>query len=331
MVGALVFVLSGPNTDEAARQKSLSALGSDAAVSPLDQLSSADIAVHLSRVAQFEEAVSVTNQADSVNAELVFTPTDDEVVAKPQVIATALKSRKDIQKYTSQSGDTISGLAAKFGVTSDSIRWSNNLTSENIPAGRELWIPPVNGIVYVVKSGDTPDSLAQQYRANRDLIIAFNDAEVSGLPVGERILIPDGVKSAPRSTSGFAFGISAIYGYNGYDYGFCTWWVAKRRADIGRPLPANLGNACTWASRAAAAGIGVGDVPAAGAAIMTKGGCLGHVGFVEEVLPDGSIWVSDMNSRGQVSKDNPAPAGGWGRVSWRHVMPGQFGRFKFIY
>lgn len=334
LITVVAFVAKSPSGSGAIRQSNI-ASNSSGVSNPLDQVSSADIAVHVARLTNMYQATSVVNNADTVNAEATLASSSgDTIIAKPQVVSTSLKSIKDLQKYTTASGDNVTSLAERFGITSDSIKWSNNLTSNNIPAGRELWIPPVNGIVHTVASGDTPDNLASKFRANKDAIIAFNDAEISGLKVGQQIVIPDGTKvtaSVAVNTRSFAFGSSAVYGYNGYDFGWCTWWAAKRRADIGKPVPTNLGNACTWASRAVLAGISVGDTPASGAVIMTRSRCAGHVGFVETVNGDGSIWVSDMNSRGQVSPTNSAPAGGWNRVSWRLVPPSEFSRYKFIY
>jgi surface antigen len=333
------FVVKSPSTGKVIRQNSSAIIGGGSEVSPLDELSSADIAVHVAKLAKLEETTSVVNYADTINTQLAITPADEKVVAKPQVVATATKSRKDIRQYTTVAGDTISAIATKFGVTSDSIRWSNTLTGNTVAAGKVLWISPISdGIVYEVKSGDTPDSLATRFRANKEQIIAFNDAEVSGLPVGQRVVIPNGSVQAAATTANYGFGggfawggYTAIYSNNGYDYGWCTWWAAKRRADIGRPVPSNMGNACNWVRSAQLAGIPTGSTPANGAVIFTKSGCWGHVGFVEEVLPDGSAWVTDMNSHGQVSKTDSRPAGGWNRVSWRLVTPDQFGRFYFIY
>lgn len=247
-------------------------------------------------------------------------------------MATSSSSFREIQSYTAKSGDTISALAAKFGVSSDSIRWSNALgATDAIPAGKQLFMPPRgrNGIVYVVKSGDTPDSLSTRYRSNKDALIAFNDAEVGGLKVGQRIVIPDGIQPAARgagqagvfSSGSFAWGgFSAVYGSNGYDYGYCTWWAATRRAQIGRPIPSNLGNASTWKVLAQRAGLAVGSKPATGAVIWTPPrDYYGHVGFVEEVLPDGSVKVSEMNTAG------------WGRVSYKTLTPAQAAGYSYIY
>jgi surface antigen len=322
---AVVFlVIKSPNSDSNVRQSAVAGAAPTAA-GPLDQLSSADIAVHVARMTSLPEAVAVTNQADSEATQLAITATENKVVAKPQVVTTSLKSAKDIKSYTTVNGDTLSSLASKFGVTSDSIRWSNGLSSEKIPAGKQLVIPPVSGVVYTVKSGDTVDSLAQKYSSSKDQILADNDAEVSGLKVGQRILIRGGIQPVARTASvyvntSFSFGGgSATYGYNGYDYGYCTWYVANKRLAAGSPMPTNLGNASTWAVRAAAYGLATGRRPQVGAAIVTSTSGAGHVAYVERVNDDGTIWVSEMNSHGQVSIDNPAPAGGWGRVDFKLI------------
>lgn len=296
---------------------------------PLDKLSSADIAVTAARVTGLAESLAVKNQADSVTAELTVAPADTTVVAKPQSVATAFKSRKDIKAYTVVAGDTVAAIAAKFNVTSDSIIWSNGLSGNTVNAGVILAIPPVNGIVYKVLAADTVDSLAQKYRANRDQIVAYNDIELTGLQVGEQILIPNGQQPAPVVVS-FS-GIAAFGGYNGYDFGFCTYYAAKRRADLGNPVPSNLGNANTWAGRAAAFGIPTGAVPRAGAVAMKHSGAPGHVGIVEAVNDDGSFWISEMNSSGQRSMTDPTPWGGWGRVDWKIIPASQVATYTYIY
>ena len=291
---------------------------------PLDKLSSADIAVHVARITRLDESVAVVNHADSVNAQLAVAPAEEVIVAKPQIVTTALKSKKDIVIYVSVAGDTVTSLAQKYNVTSDSIRWSNGLSGDSISAGTELAIPPVNGIVYKVKEGDTIDALANRYNVNRAKLIEMNDAEISGLIVGERIILPDGIQPVVRTYYSGTYNSGSYrpaYGPgNGYDYGWCTWHAANRRQQSGNPLPSNLGNAISWYSLAQRAGLGVGAEPRAGAVIWHANmGGLGHVAYVESVNSDGSILVSDMNY----------PY--WGRVTTRTVTPDAFGSYRFIY
>ncbi len=305
------------------------ALSASIDINPVDQLSSADIAANVARVTQVAEATSVINNADSVDTELSITPADSTAVAKAQAVATSSKSRSDIVEYVVQEGENVASIAAKFNITSDSIMWSNGLRSNNVAAGTKLLIPPINGIVYTVRDGDTPESLASRYRTGSDQIIAFNDIELTGLRVGERIVIPNGTLPAPVVVSR---PIQAVYGYNGYDYGWCTWYAAQRRAQLGRPVPANLGDAWTWDDRAAAAGLRVDRNPAPGAVAVTASTRRpGHVAIVEVVNADGSIWISEMNSRGQVSMTDSRPAGGWGKVDWKLISADQARSINYIH
>ncbi|MDB5175533.1 MAG: hypothetical protein JWM81_391 [Candidatus Saccharibacteria bacterium] len=310
VLGAVaVFVLHSPNTSVAANSLVTQRQATAGAVNPLDQLSSTDIALTIARLNNLPEATAITNQADSQASELTMAPTSNNVIAKPQVVSTALKSRADIQSYTTVAGDTIPSVASKFGVTSDSIRWSNALSGDAVAASVTLTIPPVNGIVYTVKPGDTPDTLAAKFKANKDQIIAYNDAEINGLVAGTKIIIPNGVQAAPAvaarvaassNVTSYAFGgSSAIYGYNGYDFGYCTWYVANRIS-----VPSNWGNANTWDNLAPLDGWTVSTTPRAGAIGQTDRGSEGHVAYIEAVSDDGTmIKYSDMNG-----------LAGWGRV-----------------
>ncbi len=268
--------------------------------SPLDQVSSTDIALTVALLDSLPEATAITNQAQSQAAETAMTASSDTVVDKPQVVATALKSSADIQAYTTKANDTVSSLAAQYGVTSDSIRWSNDLHGDAIPTGTTLKIPPVNGIVYIVQAGDTPDSLATKFQANKDKIIAYNDAEIKGLAVGQQIIIPDAIKvtvtraAYSSNSAGFPWGgYSPVYnGSNGYDWGYCTWYVAKELGNV----PSNWGNANTWAYYAARSGWDVSVTPSVGAIAQTSAGAEGHVAIVEWVSDDGTqMRYRDMN------------------------------------
>jgi surface antigen len=314
-----VIVLHNPKTTgQSAAPAVLSSSETEDVANPVDQLSSADIALTVARLNALPETTAITNQAQSQAAEVTSASTNDNVVAKPQVVATALKSRADIQQYVTQPGDTVASVAAKFGISSDSIRWSNNFAGDGVPIGVAIIIPPVNGIVYTVKAGDTADSLAAKYHASRDQILAYNDGEISGLHVGEQIIIPNASQSGAAATAASAVAGSAstsfpwgggapIYGgYNGYDYGYCTWYVANML-----PVPNNWGNANTWDNLARVSGWTVSGTPRAGAVAQSNRGYFGHVALVQEVSADGTmIKYSDMNG-----------IAGFGRVGYSGWTP----------
>jgi murein DD-endopeptidase MepM/ murein hydrolase activator NlpD len=110
------------------------------------------------------------------------------------------KPRGEIAEYRVQAGDTVSGIAQKFEVSIDTIRWANDLESiAAIKPGQILKIPPVTGVVHKVKKGDTVYSLAKYYQTEAQGIVDFpfntfvND-EAFELAVGQVLTIPDGVK-----------------------------------------------------------------------------------------------------------------------------------------
>ncbi len=111
-------------------------------------------------------------------------------------------------------------------------------------------------------------------------------------------------QSRPRAAAPAPRGSSAG---NGYVYGYCTWYVKSVRSD----LPNNLGNANTWAVRAAAQGYATGSIPRAGAVAVATTGYM-HVAYVTGVNGDGTVNLSEMNYRG------------WGVVSSRTAPASQF-------
>lgn len=113
------------------------------------------------------------------------------------------KPRSEIIDYKVESGDTISTIAQKFGISSDSVKWANDLIDDSIKPGQVLKILPVTGVSYSVKSGDTLESVAKKFSAEQQPILdfPFNDVpDDLSLKVGQILIVPDGVppQTAPR-------------------------------------------------------------------------------------------------------------------------------------
>lgn len=85
----------------------------------------------------------------------------------------------DSQLYTVASGDTLSGIASKFGVTVDEIVSANGIADPNlIYVGQRLSIP-IGGTastkhVYTVQSGDTLSGIASKFGTTYQAIAAAN-------------------------------------------------------------------------------------------------------------------------------------------------------------
>ena len=127
----------------------------------------------------------------------------------PDTSATG-QPREEIEYYQVKGGDTISTIANRYGISTDTILWANGLTDKDlIKPGQTLTIPPVSGVLYKIQKGDTVASLAKKYKADENSILEFNQlADASAIEVGDQMMIPGGQVEPPpapkKSTSGFA-------------------------------------------------------------------------------------------------------------------------------
>ncbi len=240
-------------------------------------------------------------------------------IAKPVLSEARVSTnqpKNNVQEYIVQNGDTLSTIANSYGLTTDTLRWANNIQDpDSVKPGDKLLIPPVNGVLYVVQNGDTLDSITNAFSGSKSMIIAQNDLYGEDVKAGMRIMIPDGVgpdvqKPKPAPTQEVQYSGSS---YNRFPYGWCTWYVASRRN-----VPWS-GDAWQWYGNAAADGYSVGSRPAAGAIMVTWESGIGHVAYVESVNNDGSWNVSEMNYVG------------WGITSRRTIRPGGVPLIGFIY
>lgn len=244
-----------------------------------------------------------------------------------------------VKIYTVADGDTVSGIATKYGITVNTILWANDLDNpDQIKPGDQIFILPVSGLSYAVKAGDTLASIGATYKADTDKIISFNNLPANGeVAAGDVIIIPDGQKDEPTprpaldqnglsrreyatTGGGTATDISGSKTLSGkagtghrFPYGWCTWYVSQKRY-----VPWS-GNAGTWLYKAKALGYKTGKSPQAGAIMVTtENRFYGHVALVEKVKGD-TITVSEMNYQG------------WGKTSRRTLSASSRAIKGFIY
>ncbi len=120
--------------------------------------------------------------------------------------------RREIKEYLVRPGDTLSGVANKFGISLETILWVNNLTRNScLLPGQKLTILPVSGVTHLVKKGETVSAIAERYQADVLEIINFNRLSEGGeVFVGDLLIIPNGrmpskplVYSTPMASSYF--------------------------------------------------------------------------------------------------------------------------------
>ncbi len=261
-----------------------------------------------------------------------------DTLIKPLGLSQASMPAQRATVYTVRSGDTVYGLARRFGVSIESLAWANGLTAtsiQHLKTGQKLWIPATNGVLYTTAKGDTVTSIAQRFHVSMQSILAYNLFTNPGvLPPGTKIMVPGATEKlvnwiqapappAPTAPPPAPTGYSQVTGGytsappgpwpNHFYFGQCTWYVATLRY-----IPW-FGNAWQWYGNAQAYGYPVGQRPEVGSIMVTWESSYGHVAYVEAVYPDGSWLVSEMNYVG------------WDMVDTRHIYPGQVPLIGFIY
>jgi surface antigen len=331
VLGILGVVVLGYKQPVEASSSQLASSVLDQEATSIDQIAAANVASSVAQTLNLSVQDNVQNLAVSLNAKTELAQTTTTFISKPQIVQQD-SGRRGIIAYTSANGDTVQSVAAKYGISEDSVRWANNLTTDSIPGGRSMQLPGVTGVVYTVKAGDTAGTLASKYQADADRILSYNDLELAGVQAGQKIVIPGGIlpenerpgyRAVASSYSGGVTvgGRVGSFGGNGYVRGYCTWYAYNRRAEIGKPIGGNWGNATTWATYARADGFAVDKNPRAGDVFQVSGGWggLGHVGVVERVNADGSITVSEMNYAG------------WNVISSRTISASQVSSYNYIH
>ncbi|MDT7885055.1 MAG: M23 family metallopeptidase [Thermoflexus sp.] len=111
------------------------------------------------------------------------------------------RPRRGIITYTVQSGDTLFGIAEKFKLRPETILWANYDVLQDDPhmleIGQVLNIPPVDGVLHVVKEGETLEAIAQKYNVSPEAIrnAEWNGLQDGGEPqVGQVLIVPGGTR-----------------------------------------------------------------------------------------------------------------------------------------
>lgn len=138
----------------------------------------------------------------------------------------------------------------------------------------------------IAEKGRLQPLYAQQYAQAVDNLIKSWSAPVARVNGG----YPDKWHNAPLDSTVDSWGM-----YNRQSVSY----AAFRVHDSGRYMPywGGKGNAKQWPDNARAAGIPVDTIPKISDVAISTLGVYGHAAYVEEVMPDGSVRVSQYNQK----------------------------------
>ena len=138
---------------------------------------------------------TITTVAPMQTIEAAITPTVATIVPRSEVIT-----------YTIQEGETVSGIAAKFGLWPETILWANRyeLTSDlrNYTPGTTIYILPVDGVYHVWSAGEGLGAVSNYYGVTPEDILNYpaNNLDPAtigsyaspNITAGTRLIVPGG-------------------------------------------------------------------------------------------------------------------------------------------
>jgi murein DD-endopeptidase MepM/ murein hydrolase activator NlpD len=94
-------------------------------------------------------------------------------------------------QYRVQRGDTVSGIAKRYGVSVGAIIASNEIrNARQLQEGVVLRVPNIDGIPYTIKTGDNLSRIAASFNVPLEVILDVNDIKSDNIRTGETIFIP---------------------------------------------------------------------------------------------------------------------------------------------
>ncbi|MBE6354369.1 M23 family metallopeptidase [Treponema sp.] len=104
----------------------------------------------------------------------------------------AVRDHVTYQTYTVKSGESVSSISRKFGLSNISTLIAvNGITNvRSLRAGQKLKVPSSDGLIHTVQKGETLAGLSVKYSVTVEDILDVNELESEVLSVGESLFIP---------------------------------------------------------------------------------------------------------------------------------------------
>ena len=144
----------------------------------------------------FGEILSGSKLVVSKELDDDYLKTSTDIIPEKNTALTTLpenRQRTEYLAYKVEQGDSLYSIGNKFKVSTDALKFVNNLYDGSIlRIGQEIAIPPISGLIHKVEAGDTVASIARKYSVPSQAIADFNYLlEPNRLALGMELVIPD--------------------------------------------------------------------------------------------------------------------------------------------
>lgn len=125
---------------------------------------------------------------------------EDTTIPSPEPAAPAEAPVASSTTHTVAKGDTLGGIARRYGVSTSAIKQANAMTNDTVVLGRKLTIPGASGPAaapraaagktHTVAKGDTLGRIATRYGTTTKAIKRANGMESDTVVLGSKLRIP---------------------------------------------------------------------------------------------------------------------------------------------
>jgi peptidoglycan DL-endopeptidase LytF len=179
---------------------------------------SGDTLFTLSRV--YETTIEAIREANQLSSETIQL---GQVLVIPQIIPNSsvvpppesTNSKPETEStYIVISGDSLSLIAKRYGITVEKLKQANHLTSDIIRIGQELLIPTssaaVQNTAYTVRAGDTLSGIAKQHNLSVPFLKINNRLSNETVHVGQTLRLTEDYVKGKRNEIGTVRMLSSV-------------------------------------------------------------------------------------------------------------------------
>lgn len=114
----------------------------------------------------------------------------------------------DSVRHTVVAGDSLSGIAALYGISVKTLVWENNISElSTLKIGQTLVIPALDGVTHQVASPkETLSTIAKSYGVDANLIKEHNRLSGDTIQKGQKLFVPGGKRKEPPVRAGIRSG-----------------------------------------------------------------------------------------------------------------------------